>query len=236
LAKEWSWSYSKLKNYRVCPKRHYEVDVQKNFTEDSEQLTWGNSVHKSLAAAVLHAKGIQSTGSGRDKVTAAPLPDTMVAYQKWVDVVAASPGTLYVEQKYAITRTFQKTGWFAADVWYRGIADLLSLYQDTATALDWKTGKVAHESEQLMLMASCIFVHHPEINTVKTRFMWLKEDCTTRDEFHRADIMKDWTPLLPELAGMEKAYQTLTFPPKPNAYCRRWCPVTSCPYHGKDNR
>ncbi len=31
--KEWSWSYSKLKNYEVCPKRHYEVDVLKNYDD-----------------------------------------------------------------------------------------------------------------------------------------------------------------------------------------------------------
>lgn len=233
MAKEWAWSFSKKKNFDTCPKRYYEIDIQKNFTEESDQLIWGNQVHKALAAAVLHASGIKTSGSGRDTVVGAPLPDTMASYQKWVDVVASSPGELKVEEKYAITRDFQKTAYFAPNTWYRGICDVLKLHGSTATALDWKTGAVKHNSIQLMLMATCIFIHYPQVQTVKTRFIWLQDECTTRDIWERATIMKEWVSLLPELKAMEDATKTLTFPPKPSKLCRQWCPVTSCPYHGK---
>jgi hypothetical protein len=235
MAKEWNWSYSKKKNYDVCPKRHYEVDIAKHFQEDSEQLTWGNEVHKSLAAAALHAKSIRHSGSGRDMVQAAALPETMASYQRWIDLIKNAPGTLLVERKYAITKDFQATSWFADNVWYRGICDLLMVNGSVATAIDWKTGKVAHDSIQLMLMATCIFIHHPEINTVKTRFIWLKEDCTTPEVFHRSEIMKEWTPILPQIEAMKVASLKMDFPPKPNNYCRRYCPVTSCPFHGKQH-
>lgn len=234
MAKEWSWSYSKKKNRDTCPKRHYEVDIAKNFTDTSKQLLWGNEVHRALAAAVLHARGIPSVGSGRDKVTAAPLPETMKDYQKWVDLIATDTGQVYVERKYAITRKFEKADWFDDTVWYRGICDLLSITGDTATALDWKTGgKVQHDSIQLMLMATCIFVHHPEVQKVKTRFMWLQHECSTPDVFLRATIMKDWTTLLPEINQMEQDAKAMHYPPKPGYLCRRYCPVTSCPHHGK---
>lgn len=233
MAKEWSWSYSKKKNYDTCPKRHYEVDILKNFVEDSEQLTEGNAVHKAMAAACIHGAGIPFVGSGRDKVTAAPLPEPMSYLQKWVDVVVRSSGELKVEEKYAITRDFQKTAYFAPNVWYRGICDVLKLNGNTATALDWKTGKVVHNSVQLMLMATCIMVHYPQIETVKTRFIWLRDDCSTPDVWHKATIMKEWTSLLPEVAAMEQAAKLLSYPPKPSKLCRRWCPVTSCEYHGK---
>lgn len=236
MAKEWSWSFSKKKNFDTCPKRHYEVDILKNFTESSEALTEGNEVHKALAAAVLHACGIPTSGSGRDMVIAKPLPEPYSYLQKWVDVVATSAGTLKVEEKYAITRDFQKTAYFAPNTWYRGICDTLRLNGTTATALDWKTGKVQHNSVQLMLMATCIFIHYPQIETVKTRFVWLAEDCTTREIWQRSTIMKEWTALLPELATMEQASKTLTYPPKPGALCRKWCPVNSCPFHGKGTR
>lgn len=221
MAKEWSWSFSKKKNFDTCPKRHYEVDILKHFTESSEQLTQGNEVHGALAAAC----------SGT-----APLPEPMNYLQKWVDVVRSSPGILKVEEKYAITRDFQKTAYFAPNVWYRGICDTLKLNGDTATALDWKTGKVSHNSVQLMLMATCIFVHYPQIKTVKTRFVWLQDDCTTRDIWLRDTIMKEWTSLLPEIKAMEDASKTLTYPPKPGGLCRKYCPVTSCPFHGKGNK
>lgn len=227
MAKEWAWSYSKKKNYDTCPKRHYEVDIQKNFTESSEQLTWGNEVHDALAKAC----------SGK-----APLPETMKAYQRWVDVVRSMPpgGELLVEQKYAITRDMRATSYFAPDVWYRGICDLLYVSgtgnTKVGTALDWKTGKVKHDSIQLMLMASCILIHRPDIQTVKTRFVWLQEDCTTPDVWDRAKVMREWAGILPQVKEMENAYKTLTFPPKPGNLCRSWCPVTSCPFHGKGNR
>lgn len=220
MAKEWAWSFSRKNSYDTCPKRHYEVDVLKNFVEDSEQLTWGNTVHKALADAC--------TGKS-------PLPDTMKMYQKRVDEIAAStmPGRLLVEQKYAITRDFKPTSYFAPDVWYRGICDVVRVNEPVAFARDWKTGKVKHNSIQLMLMATCLFVHYPALRRVKTEFVWLQEDCVTPDLWDRRTIMQEWAVLLPEIAAMEKAYKALSFPPKPGKLCRKWCPVTSCPYHGK---
>lgn len=218
MAKEWAWSYSKKKNYDTCPKRHYEVDILKNYTETSEQLTWGNEVHDALAAAC----------SGK-----APLPPTLKMYQKWVDVVKESPGELLVEQKFAITRDFKATAYFAPNVWYRGICDLLMLNGDTATAIDWKTGKIKHDSIQLMLMATCIFIHHPQIKTVKTRFIWLPDDCSTPETWSRDTFLKEWVSLLPELEAMETATKAINFPPKPSPLCRKWCPVITCQHNGK---
>lgn len=233
MAKEWAWSFSKFKNWVTCPKRYYEIDVQKNYVEDTEQLKWGNEVHSAMAAACLHAKGIPCMGTGRDKVTAAPLPATMAGYQKWIDVVKASPGTLLVERKYAITRQLQATSWFADNTWYRGICDLLMINNGIAVALDWKTGKVKPDSVQLMLMALCIFLHHPEVALVKTRFIWLQEDASTPETFTRDDLVRELSALIPRVNTLEKAHQTLTFPPNPGHLCRKWCPVTSCPFHKK---
>ncbi len=233
MAKEWSWSFSKKKNFDTCPRKHQQVDILKNYTESSEQLTEGNVVHRALASAALHARGIASSGSGRDMVAAAPLPATLTYLQKWIDVIRTSPGELKVEEKYALTRDFQPTAYFAPNVWYRGICDALVLNGKTATALDWKTGKVQHDSSQLMLMATCIFAYYPEIETIKTRFVWLREDCTTRDEWRRDTIMREWPPVLAEVAAMEQASKTNTYPPRPNRLCRAWCPVITCEYHGK---
>lgn len=224
MAKEWAWSYSKKKNYDTCPKRHYEVDIQKNFTEESEQLKWGNEVHAALANA---CKGI------------APLPDTMRQYQRFVSEMQdepGKPGKLLVEQKYAITRDFQPTSYFAGNVWYRGICDALRIQGPVARARDWKTGKVKHDSIQLMLMASCIFIHHPQVQRILTEFVWLQDDCMTPDIFSRDTFRNEWVSLIPEINAMEAASKSLTYPPKPGKLCYKWCPVTSCPYHGKSQR
>lgn len=221
-AKGWSWSYSKLKNYDVCPKRMYEVDILKNFSDGGgEALAWGNAVHDALAKALKNNT---------------PLPVEMKAYQYWVDRVRRGSGQLLVEQKYAITRDFQKTTYFADDVWYRGIGDVVRLNGVVALVLDWKTGKILEDSVQLMLMAQCLFSHFPEITHVRSSFIWLKDDCETPELLSRQEVADQWVDLLPRVLAMENASKTLTYPPKPGHLCRAWCPVTSCPFHGKGAR
>jgi len=221
MAKEWAWSYSKKKNFDTCPKRHYEVDIQKNFVEDSEQLTWGNSVHAALANAC--------TGK-------LPLPATMSEYQPWVERVQGGAGTLLVEQKLAITRDFQPCEWFSHKTWLRVVVDILRIDDIVARAIDWKTGKMVHDSIQLALNAQCIFSHYPKVRRIKTEYVWLQEACTTPEVFNRGDMARLWTGLLPEINAMEQAAKTLTYPPKPGKLCFKWCPVSSCPFHGKSNR
>lgn len=219
--KPFAWSYSKYKAYDVCPKRHYEVDIAKHFTDDSTQLQWGNEVHAALAKAALRTE---------------PLPESMVSYQHWIDqVITGSAAKIEVEQKYAMTKDFQPTSWFAPNVWFRGIADLLLINGSVALARDYKTGKMQHDSRQLMLMAQCIFVHKPEIKRIKTEFVWLKDNCVTPEFFNRDTIAREWPPLLPGIKAMEDAALTMTYPPKPGKLCARWCPVNSCPFWGKKN-
>lgn len=219
--KAWAWSYSKLKNFEVCPKKHYEVDLAKTYEEKEEPdgpLAWGNRVHKALAAALLGTT---------------PLPLEMQQYAAWVDRVKRGAGKLYVEQKYAINRQFQKTEYFASDVWYRGVGDVVRISGNLALVLDWKTGKILEDSVQLMLMAQCLFSHYPELKYVHSEFVWLKDDCSTPELFTRKEVGDQWIGLLDRVNALEHAAKTMTYPPKPGRLCRNYCPVESCPFHKK---
>jgi hypothetical protein len=219
--KDWSWSYSKLKNFEVCPKRMYEVDIAKTYTEVQDPdgpLAWGNRVHDALAKAL-----------GKNE----PLAPEMVQYQNWVDRVRAGPGTLMVEQKYAVTRSFAPTTYFAPDVWYRGVGDVVRVDRDLALVLDWKTGKILEDSVQLMLMAQCLFAHYPKVKYVRSEFVWLKDDCTTPELFTRQEVADQWVGLLDRVNGMERASKQMDYPPKPGRLCKSYCPVASCPFYKK---
>jgi hypothetical protein len=230
--KEWAWSYSKLKNYEVCPRKHYEVDLAKTFTETQDDdpnspLNWGNRVHAAFAAAL--------TGNGK-------MPAEMADYQKWVDRVLSGPGDLLVEQKYAITRDFQSATYFAKNVWLRMIGDVVRIDQPftskgqkyrLALVLDWKTGKILEDSVQLMLMAQALFSHYPDLTHVRSEFVWLKDDCTTPELFTREEVADQWTGLLERVHSLEHAHKTQTYPPKPGRLCKKYCPVASCPYWHK---
>lgn len=223
MAKAWSWSFSKLKNYEECPKRHYEVDIAKSVKEkENDALLWGNEVHDGMKTAL----------------TVAPhkLPDSMASYQYWIERVLAGPGKLFVEQKYAIDKDFNKTSWFADNAWYRSIADAVRIFDQVGLALDWKTGKFKPDNyrPQLMMLAMTLFAHFPELQVVRTEIVWLQEEnCTTSETFTRAALNKEWAQLGMRVARLETAAKTMTYPPMPGRLCAKYCPVTSCPFHGK---
>ncbi len=220
--KPFAWSYSKLKNYEQCPKRYFAIDVEKKYKEDDEagHLGYGKLVHESLANAINHGHK--------------PLPDNLKHLQKWVDKVAGgAKGTILVEQQMAITKDLTKTGWFSDDVWYRGIGDVVKLLGPVAVIIDWKTGKILDDGIQLALMAQCVFAHHPQIQKIRTEFVWLKEDATTRADFTREDMVGVWAGLLPRVTTLKNAHETMDFPPKPGGLCKRFCIVESCPHRGE---
>lgn len=216
-----AWSYSRLKNYETCPKRHWHVDVAKDVREEeSEQLLFGNQLHKALALAI----------AGKE-----PLPVPFAGYQVWVDKVTSGVGDrtkILTEQQLAIREDFSPTEWFGRDAWYRGIADVIKISGPVALVLDWKTGKIVEDGVQLALMAQCVFAHHPEVQKLRTEFIWLKDDATTRADFSRDDMVSVWASVLPRVHALLRAYEQKEFPPKPGYLCRRWCPVVSCPHHG----
>jgi len=217
--KPFAWSYSKLKNFDTCPLRHLKVDVQKEFKEDeSEQLRWGNALHKGLADRL-----------GK-KVA---LPSTMAAYEPMIQRLEQVPGEALVECKFAINDSFGPVEFFDRAAWFRGIADVLILNAPVALAIDYKTGKVVEDSQQLALMAACVFAHFPAIMAIRTEFWWLKEDATSRQDFRRQDMPDMWRALWPRVQALKRANETMTYPPKPGGLCRNHCPVITCPSHGK---
>lgn len=217
--KAFSWSYSKLKNYRTCPKRYYMVDVEKKYAEDftGEHLKWGKEVHKAFEDRV-----------GKDK----PFPVGMEHFEDHALPLVNFKGIKMVEQQLAINKALEPVEWFAKDAWYRGIADFLGIAGPVALAIDYKTGKVLEESEQLALLAECIFSHYPEVKAVRTEFWWLKEEAATREIFRRENRKDTWRSVLPEVMGLEQAHKDMNFPPKQSGLCRKYCVVKECPFNG----
>lgn len=224
--KPFTWSYSRLKNFELCPVRHNEIDLLKNFADKSQNDPNSALVQGNLAHAAL-----------RDRLSLkTPLPPHMMEFEPFVrhveDKIARGGAQLFVEQKYAITREFAPTTYFASNVWFRGIADALVLWARTALVVDWKTGRIQEDSVQLALMAQCIFSHYPQVQVVVARFAWLKEFAETDDTFTREDLLRLWPSLLDRVASMEKAAKEQNYQPTHNGLCREHCPVETCRFHG----
>lgn len=215
------WSYSKLKNFETCPKRHWHYDIFKDVKEpESQQLKDGFFVHDVLAKRIEKGE---------------PLPAQVSEHEHWVKrIMGGPPGKILVEQKLAIRKDFSKCNWFGdKSVWYRGIGDVIKIVGPVGIIWDWKTGKIVEDSVQLMLMAQCVFSHYPEVQAVRSEFIWLAHGATTREDFKRAEMAGHWAGLLPRVELMQHANRTQTYPAKTGGLCKRWCAVTSCPYNGE---
>jgi len=225
LTRPFAWSYSRLKNWRTCGRKHAMVDLLKRYSDDaSPALHEGKVVHDAIAAYV------------RDGT---PLPGTMRDYREQVDRVVGQPlpgVRQLVEAEMAIRRDWVPCGFFEQGVWLRVKVDFAKIGRQTAIAVDWKTGKVDEDLQQLAITAQCIFSAYPAVRKVRCRYVWLSLNGTTTQDFEREDMAKLWATLLPEIGIYEQAYRDGNFPPSPSGLCVRHCPVTSCEYHGKGTR
>lgn len=228
--KPFSWSYTRLKNYEACPKRHYHVDIKKDWKEEeSEALKYGNDIHKILDMFVRHG-------------TALP-PFHKENLEGWVNRVLTHKGRdvrtlgaiVTAEQQLAINKDFAPCEWFGNEAWYRNKIDLMWRLGPVAGIVDWKTGKVLEDSVQLMLAAATTFAHYPELKVIRSTFAWLAEDATTDCDIRRDDLPSLWSNLWQRIETLRKAHDEQLYPAIPCRLCRAWCPVKSCPHHGESH-
>lgn len=228
VAKSFSWSFSRLKAFEDCPRRYHETQVKKDEDgrplwpeEPSAILKYGDDVHRAMAVALM---------------SSAPLPTKFKIFQHWIDKVTRTPGELLVEDecRWAVTRDMVPTAWFAKDVWLRCIADAVKLDGEVALVVDWKAGKSLNgDPVQLMLTSLMMFLQFPKLELVRSDFIWLQENSQTTQVLYRHECAAQWANILPRVKRLENATKNDLFPPQPNRFCRNWCPVRSCEYHGK---
>lgn len=129
----------------------------------------------------------------------------------------------------AVNRNLEPVEWFASDVWIRSIADVLVVDGATAYCLDYKTGKVKENPTQLQLFAAMVFWHFPDVQTVKTSFIWLKFNETTNAKYERRFLGSLWQALEPRFSKVQEVIELGVFDTKPSGLCP-WCAAKEiCP-------
>lgn len=223
LSAPFSWSYSKLDAFETCPKQYYHKQVAKDVPDvQGEAALYGDALHKA-AAWRLKQKDYLGHEAYREIL------------EPWCSRIESIGGLIDVEQKLAITKDFTPEEWFGKQVWMRGVADVVAVAPSgkVALAIDWKTGKVKEDSVQLALMAALVFAHYPSVLKIRTEFIWLKYDASTREDFAREDMPAVWARVLPRVQALQAAHEATNFPAKPGGLCRSWCPVKACEHCGR---
>lgn len=219
-------SFSRLSTFEQCPAQfdylYVSKRVQSTMNEASE---YGDRVHK-----VLEAYG-NSLVAG-ESFDAGDTLENKQSLERWgplVQKITSRNGDKYFEHQMSVNRQLQPVDWFAKDVWIRSIADVLVVDGDTAYCLDYKTGKVKENPTQLQLFAAMVMWHFPQVNTVKTSFVWLKFDQVTNAKYERRFLDALWRGLEPRFDAVQETIDLGVFKTKPSGLCP-WCPAKGfCP-------
>lgn len=222
-----NFTYSKIKDFEQCGLQHYHATILKTpgMQPSGDAIDYGNRVHKALAEALKN--GVE-------------LPQMMKFLRPWVDYVGGLPGTKYIENKWGIDRDYQPIDFFNnGQVWMRFIGDAAGVFGKVGWLIDWKTGKRLEEPLQLWLGALMMFSQFPELEVIRSMFVWLKDydgknmaECISTEIVKRAQAEEVWAGLLPRIQTYEAACDTGNFLPMPGRHCR-YCRLQSCDFFGK---
>lgn len=215
-------SFSRLSTFEQCEAQFDYLYVSKRVANQSNDASdYGDRVHKVLEA---YGKGLLDVDALSDEGK-----QTLKRWGPLVDKITARPGDKFFEHQMAVNKQLQPTGWFDADVWIRSIADVLVVNGDTAYCLDYKTGKVKENPTQLQLFAAMVMWHFPEVQKVKTSFLWLKYDDATNATYERRFLDALWRAMEPRFTKVQDIIELGVFKAKPSGLCP-WCPAKElCP-------
>jgi hypothetical protein len=210
--------------FQQCPRKYFHLRVLKDVVEpESPAMLYGTQVHE---AAELYIKdGIN-------------IPEKFAFIKPVLDTLIATPGKKLCEYKMGLTKDKKPCDFFAEDVWFRGVADLLILNGSTAYVVDYKTGKSAQyaDKKQLELMALAVFKHFPVIERVKAGLVFLVSEEFVREQYN-VDIQDErWGIWDSEVKRIEDAMENDAWNPKQNFTCKKFCLIKHCEHNGRNYR
>jgi hypothetical protein len=222
MSVKYTWSYSSLDLFKQCPQKYYRLRVLKDVKDPpAEHLNYGLAVHK--AAEDYIGKGV-------------PIPEKYVAILKTsLDRLNAMEGEKHCELRLGLTQGLEPCGFFAPDVWWRGVADLIIINNDSAYVVDYKTGKSSKyaDTKQLELLSLAVFKHFPQVKKIKGGLLFVVANDLIKANYEQDKAGVYWTKWLEDTGRLEAAITNDVWNAKPNFTCRQYCPVHDCQHNGK---
>lgn len=195
--------------------------VLKDIVEpETEAIMFGKEVHK--AAEDYIGKGT-------------PIPEKYKFIEPVLKILENIKGDKFVEHRMGLTKDLKACDFFDPKVWFRGVADLLIVDEESAHVVDYKTGKSSKyaDTKQLELMALAIFKHFPQVQKVKAGLAFVVCEDFVKAKYTIEDAPKFWLRWIEETDRLEAAHRTGVWNPKPNFTCKAHCKVLDCEHNGK---
>lgn len=208
-------SFSSINTFETCPRQFQHLYVLKDVKNEGNEATlWGSKVHKEIEDYINLSKEMT------EPVAKKAIPYVELGKEKY----------RLVEWKWGLTKDFEPCDFFSKDVAYRGVIDFAFFpSDDKVVVMDWKTGKRKDAWDQLDIFALSVFVNFPQVQKVRTMFVWLKTDeKPTMKDYTRGDMDALKVGLQEKADPIYQRLEYGEFPVKPSGLCRGWCPVKSC--------
>lgn len=213
-------SWSRISDFRQCPFKFHEKYIAKTYPDESNNPAFakGNEVHKQLETYIK-----QGTKRSEEK-----LGVIAKAGKPLADALFMDGGEVHAEMQLAVKEDWSPIDWFAKDIMFRAIIDVLHIKDGVATIIDWKTGKEAKYTDnrgQLHLSAAFVFELFPDVQTITSALAFLEHKKSHKYSFARETHAKNRVAWMIEyeLINAEDEYA-----PKKNQYCH-WCLSKTCP-------
>ena len=208
------YSYSLLNDYKICRRRCFHKWIARDVPKEAPTpaMKMGTDFHEGMALRL-------------DK--AEPLPAAFKQHEPFAQEIEAflekdgHRWTLLVEQKMGITENGQPCDFFADDVWFRGVADVVLADRPCAWMGDWKTGNVWEDPTELRCHAMLLKAHMPELKSIAGNYIWLKAGRVGMP-YDLSDTEKMFTNIREIVDDMLHNDMRV---PSPGPLCK-YCPVT----------
>ena len=218
-----AWSYSSINTFKQCPKKYYHLKVAKDVKDKGSTATlYGQQVHQAAEDYI---------------ASETPIPAKFKFLTPIVKALNAIEGEKLCEMKLGVAQTdegYKPTTFFAKDVWWRGIADLVIINGDTAHSIDYKTSKNARyaDTKQLDAVAAALFVHYPQLKKIRSALAFVVSKDFIKNE-HTVDLKDSYfASFKPDLDRLAAAEDSDVWNAISGPLCG-WCPVVSCEHHRK---
>ena len=216
-----AWSMSRLDVFESCPYRAFLQFVEK-IPGPELVAPEGKDEHPLARGTRLHSLAEQFI---KDKII---FPEELCRFTEDFSTVRScfvdTPDRCFVEEEWAITDTWNTTGWFAEDAWGRMKLDYAQLLDDTSMlVVDFKTGKKypPKHIQQGQLYALVASIRQPQVENFNVEFWYLDSGDKLQQNYTRTQVLVFQDDFDRRARTMTTATE---FPPKSSAWNCRFCP------------
>lgn len=216
------YSYTHLSTFERCPRQFKSKYLLKDIEFiPNEKTQWGKDVHDALDVRLKSKE---------------PLHDRFKMYEPYAASIEKIPGKLCTEYEMAVDTNGNRVGWWDKSAVKRGKADVIIFNEDKALIADWKTGKYS-PSQELQYFSLLAFKTHPALESIKTMFLWFKNDGpTTKESFTRSDDFNRLEDKFEKkIFKIEEAIKYDHFPANKSGLCKNFCGSPTCKFSGRYN-